>query len=53
MANDNISAFEFDELNELIQAAREAGMLLPELEEQALIARRSITRLESLQANAS
>ena len=52
MANDNIPAFDFDDLDELVKAARAAGKLLPDLDEQAHTARRLIARLESLQANA-
>lgn len=51
MPNDNISSCNFNDLDELIQTTREAGKLLPDLEEQALAARRLITRLEHLQAN--
>lgn len=51
MTNHGTSACDFDDLDDLIHAAREASKLLPDLEEQALAARRLITRLEHLQAN--
>ena len=50
MANDMPPTFDFDDLDELLQAAREAGALLPDLQEQALMAKHLIQRLEAVQA---